>query len=79
MPYASYSTRFHPAPMPNSNRPPLITSTHAAIFASTDGYLYDTHDTSDPIRSVLVSTARPASAVQHSQQSRSSDRSSRKR
>ena len=38
MPYASHSIWFQPAPTPSSRRPAEMTSTVAAMFASTAGW-----------------------------------------
>ncbi len=68
MPSAVCSASNQPEPMPKSRRPPLITSTVVAIFASTAGWRYVFPVTSTPSRSCSVSTASAASAVHASRQ-----------
>src|SRR5215207_5998811 len=48
IPYAKDSCSFQPAPIPMNNLPLLSTSSVAATFAKTDGYLYITPVTSVP-------------------------------
>ena len=44
-PYPRYSFSYQPAPMPQSRRPPEITSTVEVILASRDGCRYELHPT----------------------------------
>src|ERR687885_2582505 len=48
IPYAKDSCSFQPAPIPINNLPLLSTSSVAATFAKTDGYLYIIPVTSVP-------------------------------
>ncbi len=66
MPYCVCSSVHQPAPMPISTRPPEISSTVAADFASTDGRRNVTGDTSVPSRIRSVSAASAASSAQAS-------------
>ena len=52
--------------MPQSRRPPLITSTLALILAVSDGGRYDVQLTICPSRMVVVASASAAIVVQHS-------------
>ena len=52
-PYAWYSRSYQPAPSPRMSRPPEITSTPAASFASSPALRYDEQVTSWPSRIVL--------------------------
>src|SRR6266545_4864297 len=61
------STSAHPAPMPNSSRPPDRWSTVVAILASTPGCRYVLPVTMLPIRTRRVDSAIAAMSVQPSQ------------
>src|SRR5258708_3724817 len=61
-PTCSYSDCIHPAPRPNSNRPPEITSRVAAVFANRAGWRKSLAKTKLPTRSVLVDCATSANA-----------------
>ena len=65
-PKAANSTSFQPAPRPRTSRPPLISSTVAAIFASIAGAWKAVAATSGPIVIRDVEAASPASTVQAS-------------
>src|SRR5881628_1595031 len=60
MPYASCSFCCQAAPTPQMSRPPEITSTCAAIFASTAGCRYVLPDTIVPTRSLGTAAAGAA-------------------
>ncbi len=62
-PKASNSSSNHPAPIPRSNRPPLIRSIVAAIFARSAGWRNGADSTRLPRRARSVTAASPASAV----------------
>ena len=66
-PNARNSTSFHPAPSPRINRPPLISSTVAAFFASIAGLWNDALATSGPSSTRSVTAARAARADHASQ------------
>ena len=66
-PKAANSVSFQPAPRPSTRRPPLISSTVAAIFASIAGAWKAVAATSGPSVIREVAAARPASTVQASQ------------
>ena len=76
-PNASNSVRFHPAPMPKTSRPPLTSSTVAAIFARIAGGWNPAQATSGPSRTRCVTAASPASSVHASHGPRSGRPSSR--
>jgi len=71
MPKASNSVRFHPAPIPRINRPPLTSSTVAAILASTAGGWKLRQATRGPNRTRWVTVASAASIVHASHGPRS--------
>ena len=62
-PSAANSVSFQPAPMPSTRRPPEISSTVAACFASMNGAWKPIAATSGPIVTRSVASARPASVV----------------
>ena len=66
MPYAVDSSSFHPAPTPSSSRPSEITSSVAAIFASTAGWRYGMPVTRSPMRSRFVACASAVVVTQPS-------------
>ncbi len=66
-PKAANSVSFQPAPRPRTSRPPLISSTVAACFASIAGAWNAVAATSGPSVIREVTAARPASTVQASQ------------
>ena len=62
-PKARYSVSFHPAPRPRIRRPPLISSTVEASFASMAGLWKLVQATRGPIAIRLVTAAIPANCV----------------
>ena len=70
-PNASNSARFHPAPSPRVRRPPLISSSVAAIFARIGGCRNAVQATSGPSRIPVVAVAIAASSVNASRGPRS--------
>ena len=62
-PRAANSTSFQPAPMPSTSRPPEISSTAAASFASMNGSWNAVDATSGPIVTRSVASASPARVV----------------
>ena len=65
-PNASYSVRFHPAPRPRISRPPEISSTVAAFFASIAGAWKEVDATNGPSLTRSVDSASAASIDQAS-------------
>ena len=63
----SYSGKCHPAPIPSTNRPPLISSRFSAIFAMMPGWRKLVAVTKTPSVIFLVTAARAARVVQPSQ------------
>ena len=62
-PSAANSVSFQPAPRPRTRRPPEISSTAAACFASMNGLWNAVAATSGPRATRSVASARPASVV----------------
>ncbi len=74
MPYTSYSTLAHPAPMPISARPPDSRSIAVMALASTAGWRYPIEYTNDPQRTLEVAHARAACMATASRHAASSGR-----
>ena len=66
VPWLAISSLFHPAPTPNSKRPPDSTSTLATSLAVTIGSRSITRHTPEPTRSRLVTLAAAATATNRS-------------
>ena len=68
-PYALYSGSCQPAPIASSNRPPLITSSVAPIFASSAGERNELHSTLALTRTRRVWAAHAVIVVHDSRMS----------
>ena len=66
VPWSAISSRFQPAPTPNSKRPPERTSSDATSLAVWIGSRWITRHTPVPIRSRLVAAAEAISATKGS-------------
>src|SRR3984885_10195373 len=64
VPWLAISSLFHPAPTPNSNRPPDMKSTEATSLAVMIGSRSITRHTPDPTRSRLVAASAAVPAGQ---------------
>jgi hypothetical protein len=66
VPWLRISSRFQPAPMPNSNRPPEMRSTLATSFAVVIGSRSTTRQTPLPTRSRVVAVSAAVTATNRS-------------